>query len=237
MSGEAATGSESGSDGDGHGTASATVSAQLRETPATLALLGTFLVVFLGVRVVGARSGYDVVALLAVQSDHLARVWTWVTSVVLHWLPVHLLFNGAFLYWWGRGAERGHGTRVFATVFFATGVGTAVVGTALGGFLTCGWAAFTAGGCHAVAGGASGALLGAVGYTTARMPSFRVQPFPAVETPLWAFTGVWVVVSVLGIVAPIDPLSALFGFQVGHVHHLVGVLLGLALGSVWRPDE
>ena len=198
MSGEAATGSESGSDGDGHGTASATVSAQLRETPATLALLGTFLVVFLGVRVAGP--GSDAVALLAVRSDHLARVWTWVTSVVLHWLPVHLLFNGAFLYWWGRGAERGHGTRVFATVFFATGVGTAVVGTALGGFLTCGWAAFTAGGCHAVAGGASGALLGAVGYTTARMPSFRVQPFPAVETPLWAFTGVWVVVSVLGIV-------------------------------------
>lgn len=223
--------------GGGHTGSGPDGPSELRETPATFAFMGLFLAVFLGVRVLGVETGSDVVLSLAVQSDHLGRVWTWVTSVFVHGVPVHLLANAAVCYWVGSGVERGYGTRRFVAVFLVTGVASGVLGAALSGFLTCGEAAFAAGGCEAVAGGASGALLGVVGYSAARTPSLRVQSFPGVTHPLWVVPAVVVVVSVLGLFTPVDPLSALLGIPVKHGVHLVGVLVGLALGSVRRPGE
>lgn len=234
MSGEAAAGTGSGGDGDGSVAQFATVPAQLRETPATFTFMGVFLLVFVVVRALG---GSDVVLLLGVQSDQLGRVWTWVTNVFVHGVSVHLLANATFCYWVGSGFERGYGTGLFAAVFLATGVGAGVLGTALSGVLTCGGTAFATGGCQTVTGGASGALFGVVGYSTARTPSLRVQSFPGVTHPLWVIPGVVVAVSLLGLFAPVDPLSLLVGFEIKHATHLVGVLLGLALGTVWRPDE
>ncbi|QPV61834.1 rhomboid family intramembrane serine protease [Halosimplex litoreum] len=209
------------------------------ETPATVALLGVFLAVY--VALVATEAQFDIVAFrsLAVRSDRLWLVPTWLTATLIHGPPVHLLMNGVFLFLFGGGLERTYGSRVLVTVFLVTGVVTAVLGTVLAGLNDCGLAAFRTGtGCRAAGGGSSMALAGLIGYVTRRRPSvpFYILPSSRASVPLWWFTATLLVVSLLGMYTPIDPLRAAVGFPVGHAYHFVGVLVGAALESVWTPD-
>lgn len=208
------------------------------ETPATVALLGVFLTVYVG-QLLFSVTGGDWPVSLAVQSDRLWLVPTWLTANLIHGPPVHLLANSVFLYFFGSGVERTYGSRVLVGVFVVTGALTAVFGTVLAGMNDCGLAAFGAGtDCRAAGGGSSMALAGLVGYVTRRRPSipFFFVPSSRLSVPLWSFTTVFLVVSLLGMYTPIDPLGAAVGFPPGHAYHFVGILVGAVLGSVWTPD-
>jgi membrane associated rhomboid family serine protease len=214
------------------------VPTELRETPATFALLTVFLVVFLGTRVAEARFGTDLYRAAAVEFRHLADVPTWVSASFLHGNRVHLLLNSAFLLFFGRSVERHYGSGPLVAVFLLVGVANAVLGTAFAAVNRCGLDAFRATtDCIAAGGGSSIALFGLVGFVTRHRPRAPLTLLPGVRVPLWGFTGGFLVVSVLGMYTPVDPLRTLLGFWPGHPYHFVGILLGLALGSVWRPDE
>lgn len=207
-----------------------------RETPGTFLLLAAFLAVFVAGSVAEARYGADLYRVTVVEFDQLGRVWTWVSALFLHVNAVHLALNSLFLALFGRSVERIYDTRTLLAVFFLTGVPNAVLGTLLVGVNRCGLDTFGATACHVAGGGSSIALAGLVGFVTTHRPSAPLTLVPTIRVPLWGFTGGFLVVSVLGMYGPVDPLRALVGFPPGHAYHFVGVLLGLALGSVWRPD-
>ncbi|WP_459194588.1 rhomboid family intramembrane serine protease [Halosimplex sp. J119] len=208
------------------------------DAPATTALLGVLLAVYIGQQLLSGRFGGGSYAPLAVRSDRLWLVPTWFTATLIHGPPVHLLLNGSFLYFFGRGVERTYGSRVLVGVFVTTGAMTAVFGTVLAGLNDCGIAAFQSiEGCHIVGGGSSMGLAGLVGYVTLRRPTvpFSFLPSSRLSVPLWTFTAAFLAVSILGMYTSIDPIRGLLGFPPGHAYHFVGILAGGALGIVWTP--
>lgn len=210
------------------------------DTPATAALLGVLLAVYIGQQLLSGQFGGGSHAPLAIRSDRLWLVPTWFTATLIHGPPVHLLLNGAFLYFFGRGVERTYGSRVLVGVFVTTGAMTAVLGTVLAGLNDCGIAAFQSTvGCQVIGGGSSMGLMGLVGYVTRRRPTvpFSFLLSSRLSVPLWTFTATFLAVSLLGMYTPIDPIRALLGFPPGHAYHFVGILAGGALGTVWTPDS
>lgn len=204
------------------------------ETPATYVLVSLFVLVYVVHLLVEARYGDETLRyLFYVQSSDLERVWTWFTSPFGHVNEVHLAVNATFLLVFGGALERVYGGKLVVAVFLLVGVLTAVLGTLVADAVHCGLSA-PSGPCVAAATGASMGLFGLVGFDTGARPTRDLYFYPTdFSVPLWVFSGLFVVISLLGMFTSVDPLAALFGFYPGHDHHLVGLAVGAALGLLW----
>lgn len=209
------------------------------EAPATAGLLVALLACYVAQQFALARYGRPAVEQFVAHSERLYWVWTWATQIFLHANATHLFLNATALYLFGRSIENRYGSRALVIVFLATGVATAPLGIALGVINACGLGALQPGvACGVSVAGASTALCGLLGFMTRLRPSGEMYVIPASfspTVPLWAFTGGFLVLSVLGMYTPFDPLSALVGLSVMHHAHVVGIAVGVGLATVWQP--
>ena len=153
-------------------------------------------------------------AVFTLQSDHLAYVWTWITSVFAHGGFTHIAFNSIALYFFGPVVERRLGTKRYVGLFLGAGIlaGLAQIATGL----------LTGGGVAVL--GASGAIMGVMGVLTVLNPNLKVYLWFVIPMPLWALT--------LGFAG----FSLFAGFGglgggVAHFAHLAGLVVGLAYGQ------
>lgn len=159
--------------------------------------------------------------LFALESAAIFDVWTWVTSIFAHGDPVHLLFNGIVLYFFGPIVERKIGSKMFTVLFFGAGVvaGLAQVGV---GLVLLQPSAVV---------GASGAILAILGVITVLNPNLRVLLFFIVPMPLWLLTLGFAVISVFVMVG-----GGIGAGDIAHVAHLIGLVIGLAYGEKLRRE-
>jgi hypothetical protein len=144
--------------------------------------------------------------------------WTWVTSIFSHAPGLfHIAGNSIVIFFFGRLVEDYIGSRDFALLFIGSGVlaglGQAAVPYLLGTTLTVPIL------------GASGAALAIMGVLTILNPDLKVYIYFILPVPIWAITGLYAIVSAVGIIGP-----SFAGGSVANAAHLVGLLIGLAYG-------
>lgn len=161
----------------------------------------------------GSRTWYNI---FTVNTLHPEYVWTWVISVFSHGSPMHLLFNGIVLYFFGPVVERQIGSKKFAALFLASGViaGLAQVGVAL----AFGEPAFVL--------GASGALMAVMGVLAMTAPQMKVLLFFFIPMSIRTLTMLFAAFSIFAFVADGGILDG-----VAHFAHLVGLVIGLWYGN------
>ena len=141
-------------------------------------------------------------------------IWTLVTSMFLHTLPIHLFFNMISLFFIGRFVEPLIGRKRFMTVFFLSGI--------LAGLLHVGVSYWASSGLDVPAIGASGAIMGLVGLLAVLIPRQKVLLFFVIPMPLWFF-GVLLLALVI-----FNPQIG--GVAIGHIAHLGGFAAGALYG-------
>ncbi len=177
--------------------------------------------------------------LFVIQSDHLLRVWTWVTSVFAH-SPTsffHIVGNSIVIYFFGPLVEKYVGSKKFAALFVGSGV-LAGLGH-MGAHLTLVELGMASGSVGAL--GASGAAFAVLGVLTLLNPSLKVYLYFLLPVPIWLFTGGFALLSVVFFVDSSIAQAAGQG-NVAHFAHLAGLAVGLAYGSYVRdqtsvPDQ
>lgn len=159
--------------------------------------------------------------LFVLRANHLAYVWTWVTSVFSH-QPLtlfHLFGNGIVLFFFGPVVEQRIGSNRFAALFLVSGVvaglGQILFSFAIGDPLTVGVL------------GASGAVLAILAVLTVLNPDLKVYLYFVLPIPIWVLTLGYAALSVFGVLAPGQNVMG----NVAHAAHLVGLLIGLAYGQ------
>ncbi len=135
--------------------------------------------------------------------------WTFVTSIFLHANFEHLLFNMIALFFFGLALESMVGRKLFATIFFLSGI----VGNV--GYLA------TALNPTIPAIGASGAIYGVVGTLVVLTPFRKVFLYGLFPLPLVAVVAFWVLLDLFGLFAPTGIASGA---------HLGGVIVGAIFG-------
>ncbi|WP_135829071.1 rhomboid family intramembrane serine protease [Halorussus halobius] len=162
--------------------------------------------------------------LFVLRSDHLARVWTWFTSIFAHNGFGHIFVNSIVLYFFGPVVERRIGTKRFTMLFLAAG---AVAGLAqVGVYALLNPVAPPTGVI-----GASGAVAAVLGLLTVLNPNLTIYLYFILPMPLWVATGLFVAYSVF--------VSAAGGIGAGGVAqlaHLMGVAIGLAYGAKLKRE-
>lgn len=154
-------------------------------------------------------------SLFVLRPDHLAYVWTWVTSVFAHGNFAHIALNSIVLYFFGPPVERRIGSNRFLALFLSAGVIAGLAQIGMG---------FVLGSVGPGVVGASGAIMAIMGVLTVLNPHLRVYLYFFIPMPLWLLTVGFAVVSVF------------FGFGgaaggIAHWAHLAGLLVGLAYGK------
>lgn len=141
----------------------------------------------------------------------LARPWTMLTSLFVHAGVLHLALNLLFLYLFGPAVEARLGGRRFLQLYFGCGVGAALFGAGLAGFMTM-----------PPLFGASGAVFGIALTYALLWPDAELEVFP-IPVPLSAAT-------LLGILVVLDLLGALRFADDGIAHfaHLGGLVAAYA---------
>lgn len=185
--------------------------------PLTRALLAAIALVFVVETLVGGSTSRRVLITLGANVPVLVtrgEVWRLVASMFLHVGLVHLLFNGWALYQLGTLFEVWMGSRRFAAVYFAAGIGGSVASSV---FLPT---------PDSVSAGASGAIFGVLGGLIAFLFRRRGRLTPMARSLLlqlafWAGINV-----VLGLTVP----------QIDNAGHMGGFAVGLVLGSVLDPS-
>lgn len=175
----------------------------------------TFLAQWIALLVGGGRLHN---ALFVLEPAHVEYIWTWITSMFAHspanlW---HIAGNSIVLYFFGPPVERYVGSKRFTALFLVSGIvaGLAQIGTAL----------FVNGSGAGVL-GASGAIMAVMGVLTVLNPNLRVWLLiPPIPVPIWALTGFYVVLSVVGFLGPVSG-------GIAHFAHLAGLLIGLGYGQ------
>jgi len=157
-------------------------------------------------------------ALFVLQSSHLARVWTWITSIFSH-NPngfFHIFVNSLVLYFFGPVVERRVGSKKFGALFLVAGVaaGLAQVGTAA-----------AMGGPASGVLGASGAIAAILGVLTILNPNLRIYLWFVIPMPLWVATALFAGYSIL-----VGSVGGIGAGGVAQVAHLAGLAVGLAYG-------
>lgn len=160
--------------------------------------------------------------LFVLEPNNITHVWTWFTSMFAHspFMLFHIIGNGIILVFFGGMVEKLIGSRDYALLFITAGVvaglGQALLGIAFGdpsiGIL-----------------GASGALLAVLGVLTTYKPDLTVYLYFFIPVPLWAITGGYAALSVVGILGG----GGLGG--IAHGAHLIGLVIGLIYG--YRTKE
>ncbi|WP_135302379.1 rhomboid family intramembrane serine protease [Haloarcula amylovorans] len=160
--------------------------------------------------------------LFVLSPDHPEYVWTWVTSVFSHqpFSFYHILGNGIIIYFFGRLVEQQLGSKKYAIFFLASGM--------LAGLGQIGLQMVQSGGGYGVL-GASGAALAILGFLTVLKPDLRVYLYFLIPVPIWAITGFYLLLSVLGTLSP--GAAGLLGGNIAHTAHLIGLGIGLWYGK------
>jgi len=156
-------------------------------------------------------------AIFVLSSAHPEFVWTWVTSIFSHGGFAHIALNSIVIYFFGRLVEDYIGSKAFTVLFFVSGAVAGLSQILLGIIQSPGVLTGVV--------GASGAGLAIMGVLTILNPSLRVYIYFILPVPLWAVTGFYALISVLGIIGP-----SLAGANVANAAHLVGLAIGLAYG-------
>ena len=161
-------------------------------------------------------------SLFILRSNHLAYVWTWVTSVFAHAGFYHIVGNSIVLYFFGPLVERYIGSKKFAALFVVSGM--------LAGLLHVGVSLVTSPAVVAGVLGASGAIFAILGVLTVLNPDLKIYLYFLIPVPLWLFTIGFALISVVFLIQPATASAAGQG-NVAHFAHLVGLVIGLAYGQ------
>ncbi len=161
--------------------------------------------------------------LFVLRSDHIFRVWTWVTSIFAHGGFGHIALNSIVLYFFGPVVERRIGTKKFVALFFVAGMAA--------GLAQVGVSAVMSPGVVSGVVGASGAIAAILGVLTVLNPNLTIYLYFILPMPLWLATMLFVGYSVF--------VSATGGIGAGGVAqlaHLAGVGIGLAYGAKLKRE-
>ncbi|MGB0653270.1 MAG: rhomboid family intramembrane serine protease [Thermoplasmatota archaeon] len=191
---------------------------QLADKPvATYALLATVGVFYLAEMLVSGSRPELFGRIFTIAPDWPSRPWSLVTSTLSHGSPMHLLFNGFMLYFFGSAIERILGRGKYLALFFISGALSGIIQVAITG---------------GAALGASGALMAFLGVALIIMPKVKVMIFPLpVEIPLWVVGIGYVALDLLGVFG-----ASPFGGNIGHFAHLAGLAIGLLVGQKTKQD-
>lgn len=189
----------------------------------TYLFLALMWLTFVSQLLVGGLFGDSVMAYLFVlQSEHILRVWTWVTSIFAHGGFGHIAINSIVLYFFGPVVERRVGSRKFTALFLIAGVAAGLAQVLAVTYFS----PFPTGVV-----GASGAIAAIMGVLTVLNPNLRIYLYFILPMPLWLATFLFAGYSVL--------VSAGGGFGAGgvaHLAHLAGLFLGLGYGEKLKRD-
>lgn len=145
--------------------------------------------------------------------DGLRRgeVWRLITPTFLHFNVLHIVFNGLWIWEFGRRLEFYFSTLDYLLIFVVTALGANVIQ-----FMMAGDAPF---------GGLSGVVYGFMGVL---FVASRIAPNAVLAVPpgIFGFILVWLALGVLGVIDLFIPGPAM----VGNGAHLGGLLSGLLLG-------
>ena len=136
----------------------------------------------------------------------LRMPWQFLTAIFLHGGAAHLIYNLFALLIFGLILEQLIGSKRFIILFFTAGI--------IANLISFFW--------YPNALGASGAIMGIIGCLAILRPMMSVWAFGMI-LPMFIVAILWVTGSIMGIAG--------FGNQgVGHLAHLVGILIGLSYG-------
>ncbi|MFC7080880.1 rhomboid family intramembrane serine protease [Halorussus caseinilyticus] len=189
----------------------------------TYVFLGLMWLTFAAQLVVQLTAPWLVGPIFVLQSDHLLRVWTWVTSIFAHGGFGHIALNSIVLYFFGPVVERRIGSKKFVALFLVAGMAA--------GLAQAGVSAIMYPGIPSGVVGASGAIAAILGVLTVLNPSLTIYLYFILPMPLWLATTLFVGYSVF--------VSATGGIGAGGVAqlaHLAGVAIGLAYGAKLKQE-
>ena len=161
--------------------------------------------------------------LFVLQSESIANVWTWVTSVFSH-APgqlFHIIGNSIVILFFGPLVERAVGSRRFVGFFFISGIAAG-----LGHVLF----AIALGGSTGVL-GASGAGFAILGVLTVWRPNMQVLLFFVIPMKIKYLTWGIAVISAVLVVQSVQAGGAGSAGNIAHLAHLIGFAIGLAFGK------
>lgn len=156
-------------------------------------------------------TGLDLAFVPIEQSLRNGEIWRLLTPTFLHFSLLHIVFNGLWIWEFGRRLERYFPTGIYLTIFFGTAISANVVQY------------FSA--SNMPFGGLSGVVYGYLGVL---FVAHRVAPHPILAVPsgIFGFMLVWLALGVFGVIDMFIPGPA----AVGNGAHLGGLLFGLLLG-------
>lgn len=153
------------------------------------------------------------------------EIYTFITAIFVHANILHLLMNSAVLLFLGVPFEEKIGARNFLILFFAAGIGAALLKLLY-------WLIFHSAfnvnaGVNGI--GASGAIFGVLGAFVALYPRDKVM-FPLIIIRPWP---VFVIALIYG---SVETLAVLGGVEdgVGHLTHINGFLVGVGAALVLK---
>ncbi len=189
----------------------------LRRAPLTLALLVAIGVVHLG-RVALVTPGGDPILIVLgaswAEPVLAGQYWRLLTATFLHADWIHLLFNGWALFQLGSLVETLFGSKRFAAIYFASGLGGSIASVV--------WDLVS--GREVPSVGASGAIFGLLGALIAFLARHRDRLTPPARSLLGQLL-FWAVLNIVfGFTAP----------MIDNAGHLGGLAVGLAFGATIR---
>jgi hypothetical protein len=183
----------------------------------TYVFLGLMWITFALQLVVQLTAPALVSTFFVLRSDHLFRVWTWVTSIFAHGGFGHIALNSIVLYFFGPVVERRIGSKKFVALFLVAGMAAGLAQAGVSSVMSPGLVSGVV--------GASGAIAAILGVLTVLNPNLTIYLYFILPMPLWLATTLFVGYSVF--------VSATGGIGAGGVAqlaHLAGVAIGLAYG-------
>ncbi len=144
--------------------------------------------------------------LMLTQGSLFSEPWRIITSMFLHGSPMHLLFNMYVLFIFGSLVEAKIGTKRFLGIYFAAGILASIVGSFI----------------YPAALGASGAIMGLIGIIVLLMPNLQVLLFFVIPMSMRTLGILLVLIDALGLLG-----FGIFGPNIAHAAHLVGLFVGL----------
>jgi len=141
-------------------------------------------------------------------SDAIYQPWRFLSAVLLHGSPGHLVYNLFALILFGLILEKVVGSARFLAVFLVSGIFANIISVNF----------------YPVSLGASGAIMGIIGCLAIIRPMMTVWAFGMIM-PMFIAAILWILGDVFGLFIPSD---------IGHIAHLSGILFGGIFGAVFR---
>jgi hypothetical protein len=151
-----------------------------------------------------------------VPTNALSKPWTFVTSIFLHGDFNHLMFNLFGLAVFGYSVETTAGKRGFLTAFLLAGILSS-----FGTILTLP--------AHVASVGASGAIMGVLGFLAVIDPFHPVRFFTLFHHPAILWVILYGVINLVGLFSPPE--------GIGYAAHIGGLMAGISLGIHWRISK